>query len=103
MSPENHEMAHGQTIGTAPTSNESNKNVVTWRGINIIQPLVLTRKLDMTIIHHASEMHDMDAIVCSRCGFAEVALVRKEMLGSGKYRKKWHCPRCSNTWETVDK
>ncbi|MFW9910032.1 MAG: hypothetical protein ACFFEF_15845 [Candidatus Thorarchaeota archaeon] len=32
MSPENHEMAHGQTIGTAPTSNESNKNVVTWLG-----------------------------------------------------------------------
>ncbi len=42
-------------------------------------------------------------VVCSRCGFAEVALVRKEMVGSGKYRKKWRCPRCSNTWETVDK
>jgi hypothetical protein len=36
MSPENHEMAHGPTIGTAPTSNESNKNVVTWRALGII-------------------------------------------------------------------
>ncbi|MGY5871977.1 MAG: hypothetical protein RTV72_07030 [Candidatus Thorarchaeota archaeon] len=40
--------------------------------------------------------------VCSRCGFGEVALVRKEMVGSGKYRKSWRCPRCSHTWETVD-
>ena len=46
---------------------------------------------------------DKENAVCSRCGFGETALVRKEMLGSGKYRKKWRCPRCSHTWETVDK
>jgi hypothetical protein len=42
MSPENHEMAHGPTIGTAPTSNESNKNVATW--------FVINRTGDATII-----------------------------------------------------
>ena len=40
--------------------------------------------------------------VCSRCGFTEVALVKKEIVESGKYRKKLRCPRCSNTWEPVD-
>jgi transposase len=45
---------------------------------------------------------DKEKAVCSRCGFSDTALVRKEMLGSGKYRRKWRCPRCSHTWETVD-
>ncbi|MFW9973720.1 MAG: hypothetical protein ACFFDQ_00435 [Candidatus Thorarchaeota archaeon] len=47
-------------------------------------------------------MLSMKSTACSRCGFNDVALVRKEMLGSGKYRKKWRCPRCSNTWETLE-
>jgi ribosomal protein S27AE len=47
-------------------------------------------------------MHHMDEVTCTRCGYNEVALVRKEMFGGGKYRKKWRCPRCSHTWETVD-
>jgi transposase len=47
-------------------------------------------------------MDTMSEVLCTRCGSNEVALVRKEMFGGGKYRKKWRCPRCSNIWETVE-
>jgi hypothetical protein len=53
MSPENHEMVLGHTVRTAPTSNEPNKNVATWCGFYMSAKQVLTRKLDMTILHHA--------------------------------------------------
>jgi transposase-like protein len=43
-----------------------------------------------------------DAELCPRCGYAETALVRKELEGEGGYKKSWRCPRCSNTWETKE-
>jgi len=79
----------------APTSNESNKNIVTC-------PDTAGKTRYENHVTRGFEMHHMDEVSCTRCGFSEVALVRKEMFGGGKYRKKWRCPRCSNTWETVD-
>lgn len=44
----------------------------------------------------------MTEITCPRCGFKDVALVKKEVLRGGKInRRKWHCPRCSHDWDTV--
>ncbi|MHA1638126.1 MAG: hypothetical protein ACTSUO_00440 [Candidatus Thorarchaeota archaeon] len=44
----------------------------------------------------------MSENVCPRCGYNDIALVRKELITSGKFKKSWRCPRCSNTWETKD-
>ncbi|TXT56899.1 MAG: hypothetical protein BAJATHORv1_20496 [Candidatus Thorarchaeota archaeon] len=37
-------------------------------------------------------------IVCPRCGYNDVALVKKEMVGSGGVHRHFRCPRCSHTW-----
>ncbi|MFX0045621.1 MAG: hypothetical protein ACFE8Z_07210 [Candidatus Hermodarchaeota archaeon] len=44
----------------------------------------------------------MTEIVCPRCGYKEIAMVKKEMTGGGGYKRHFRCPRCSNTWQKKD-
>ncbi|NHI84147.1 MAG: hypothetical protein EAX81_07580 [Candidatus Thorarchaeota archaeon] len=60
-------------------------------------------KLDIRVSLGISvERFRMKEVACPRCGYKETAMVKKEMLGNGGYRRHFRCPRCSNTWETKD-
>ncbi|MBD3405550.1 MAG: hypothetical protein GF411_05375 [Candidatus Lokiarchaeota archaeon] len=37
-------------------------------------------------------------IVCPRCGYDDIALVKKEMISGGGVNRHFRCPRCSHTW-----
>jgi transposase-like protein len=54
------------------------------------------------MLQDESETLAMTEIVCPRCSYKEVAMVKKEMQGDGGYRRHFRCPRCSNTWEKKD-
>ncbi|MGY5852489.1 MAG: hypothetical protein RTU92_02865 [Candidatus Thorarchaeota archaeon] len=39
---------------------------------------------------------------CPKCGFKDVALVKREPLAGGEYRRYLRCPRCDHTWDKKD-
>ncbi len=45
----------------------------------------------------------MEMPVCGRCGYTDTALVKKELVAGKGYRRLFRCPRCSNTWETLER
>ncbi|MGQ4871914.1 MAG: hypothetical protein ACTSPE_01330 [Candidatus Thorarchaeota archaeon] len=41
----------------------------------------------------------MAQVTCPRCGSTDVALVKRELLSGGGFRKTYRCPRCSKIWD----
>ncbi len=44
----------------------------------------------------------MAEVTCPRCGNKDVALVKRELLSGGGYKKTYRCPRCKKIWDKTD-
>lgn len=87
---------------TSPTFYEPNKKIVTWLGRSKTGKARGDSKLDMICWQKTiAGLLDMDSVKCTKCGYSDVAVVRRQVIaGGGGFKKTYRCPRCSNVWES---
>ncbi len=46
---------------------------------------------------------NMSEHTCPKCGSKNVALIKKEIISPGFYRKSYKCDRCGHIWKVEEK